>query len=524
MKKEIINIMKKTSILQIIHRFLHVSFLLYTAYILSVITSSIQASMLSAAIARCFMLIVLWIIYGILMVFINHGLLVVRTEEQLCVRENFIKRLLHSSLKAEEYDTAGMLLENLSSDIGRITKHYGESLPVTIVTAISAVIYLGVSGCLCPLAGLAMLILSFLELIPHVVIKHFLMKSYVDCREIEAEVTNVFISGYEGAEEIKVYGALPWLNKRLHKKHKEYEKIGMKSESAYTGEIMISSLIEQIVKYGFFALLGLLFLKKMITAPAIAAIVIISADFFAGMNTLFQIIPEFAIDRVAYQRLNKWKGLHSIIKSKNAGIVEGNNNLFLHMDNITIKYGEKYVFHNDSIAIPLLKKTAIVGDNGSGKTTLLKMVLGMLNKDAGNIWSDQGYWEELTQNDGIVYLPQDCPELSFTAEDLIQLNDWREFKSIAKQFGLKEISFQEPLNKLSGGQRKKIYLAAVFCTHALLLLLDEPSNELDETGKAALMDLMISYPYGILYVTHEEHFLKLAEVRVHTNAIEQGAK
>ena len=90
----------------------------------------------------------------------------------------------------------------------------------------------------------------------------------------------------------------------LRKKHLEYEKIGMRSEAAFT--TMISSLTSQLLKYGYFAVLGLLFSMGIILASGVAAMAVVSAAFFSGMDTLFQVIPQFSVDRAAVGRLAGW--------------------------------------------------------------------------------------------------------------------------------------------------------------------------------------------------------------------------
>lgn len=519
MKTEKFTIMKKTGLLQATYEFIHMLFSLFAARILSNITDRIQTAAVRTAAMQCLCLILVWFFYGICLAFFQRLLLSIRTREQLQARERIFRNILYAHRRQRERVSAGRILENLSNDCDRVTDHYGRKLPIAAVTGLSVAVYLAVSIFLSPTAAVFMLLLAFLQLLPHVLVKRIFIKNYMDCREIEAEITDVFIAGYKGAEEIKVYNALPWLNGILYKKHREYGKTGMKSEIAYTGETMVSSLIGQLIKYGYFAVLGLLFSIKMIQASTVAAMVVISGAFFHGMNTLFQIIPQFSVDRVAYRRLAEWDVLSH--EEEKAGLCTevDRKGKWLHVEGLEQSYGGKIIFQKLTVDIPLDKRVAVCGENGSGKTTFLKMIAGQARGEQGMVQSDKGYWESLAAGTKIAYLPQECPGLSFCARELI--GDGQEvFRELIRQFEMEEVLLDKPLESLSGGQRKKIYLAAAFSLQAPLLLLDEPDNELDEAGKAVLKEQMLIYPGGILFVSHEKEFQELAQVIIDLNEIE----
>lgn len=348
-----------------------------------------------------------------------------------------------------------------------------------------------------------MLCMAFLQLIPHVMVKRIFMKNYLDCRDIEAEITNVFIAGYQGAAEIKVYGALSWLNQMLRKKHLEYEKIGMRSEAAFTGETMISSLTSQLLKYGYFAVLGLLFSMEIIPASGVAAMAVVSAAFFSGMDTLFQVIPQFSVDRAAVGRLAGWLFPQSDKTDPVRPCAGEGEGQWLHVKGLEKSYEGREIFRNFTVDIPLDRRVVICGANGSGKTTLLRIAAGKIRGEHGT---------------GISFLPQECPGLNFSIRDLLGIKQ-KDFYRLAGQFGLDGDLLGRPLNSLSGGQKKKIYLAAAFARQAPLLILDEPDNDLDELGKAVLREQMMAYPGGILYVSHEREMQELAQFRINMNDV-----
>lgn len=511
-------IMKKTGLLQAAYGLASMLFSLLTAYSLSGITEKIQASAVDEGIEQCLWLLLLLIFYGISLTLFHRLLLSTRIREQLQVREGILRNILHDRCGQSDQASAGRILENLGNDCDRVMEHYGTRRPLAAVRLLAVTVYLTISLQLSWEAAFFMLCMAFLQLIPHVMVKRIFMKNYLDCRDIEAEITDIFIAGYQGAAEIKVYGALSWLNQMLREKHLEYEKIGMRSEIAFTGETMISSLASQLLKYGYFAILGLLFSMGIIQASGVAAMAVVSAAFFSGMDALFQIIPQFSVDRAAVGRLARWLTPQSDRTGSARFCAGEGEGQWLHVKGLKKFYEDRGIFQNFTVDIPLDRRVVICGENGSGKTTFLRIAAGETQGKHGTVWSDCGYWEALIEGGGISFLPQECPGLNFSILDLLG-TEQEGFYRLAGQFGLDEDLVDRPINSLSGGQKKKIYLAAAFARKAPLLILDEPDNDLDETGKAVLREQMMTYPGGILYVSHEREMQELAQFRINMNDV-----
>ena len=515
MKKDIRLLLKKTTILNFSNGLLYMLFLLYAAYMLSEIMSNIQTGLLENAISEIIKLILSWLLYGALVWLLKRYILSVQTQEKMKVREYFIGRILHIPYRRKE--SAGTVLENVSNDINRIIDHFGNRRADAAVAMISCLLYFGVAVYTSPWVSLCMALLACLEILPHMAVKHFFMKKYLDCREIEASITDILVDGYKGAEEIKVYRALPWLDDMLYRKHREYERIGMKSEIAFTGETMLSSFIKQAINYGFYILLGLFFGNTIITMSDVAILGVLAGDFFTKMNLLFQMVPEFMSDKAAFQRIKKWDWdmAHAKKTENGSGTEEGSR---IRVENFSLCYGNKKIFQNFSTDISLKKRTAIVGENGSGKTSFLRFLAGISEEGTGRLRMRLGEEENEVTGIEAAWLPQECPALVYSAEELVGQENWKRFRENSEKMGLEEGCLHTPLNQLSGGQRKKIYLSVIFCTHSCLLLLDEPANDLDETGKRALIDLIINFPNGILYVTHDPELMEIAEETIHMDS------
>ncbi|MCI5511278.1 MAG: ABC-F family ATP-binding cassette domain-containing protein [Eubacterium sp.] len=171
----------------------------------------------------------------------------------------------------------------------------------------------------------------------------------------------------------------------------------------------------------------------------------------------------------------------------------------INIEHISKIFGEKTIFQNASFGIHAGDKIGIVGINGTGKTTLLRMIAGLEEPDEGQI---------VRQNNlKIAYLPQN-PEFPAGATIRFWIQDCEEewkVQSNLERLGITE--YDQNIEHLSGGQRRKLALAKVLASDFDVLLLDEPTNHLDEAMIIWLEDYLRSYRGTIVMVTHDRYFL-----------------
>lgn len=163
----------------------------------------------------------------------------------------------------------------------------------------------------------------------------------------------------------------------------------------------------------------------------------------------------------------------------------------------------KFILTDVNFSIPRGISLGIIGPSGSGKTTFLKLACGMLRPEAGSVhtmrlvpWKEQG---KLGNRMGAFFV--DIP--IFREEDTVESNfrdlkaiyrmrdkDFdREYGTLAKRLGF--CSFEkEPVKQLSLGQRRRAELGALFLNHPGLILLDEPTEGLDQTARDSLRELL----------------------------------
>ena len=172
-------------------------------------------------------------------------------------------------------------------------------------------------------------------------------------------------------------------------------------------------------------------------------------------------------------------------------------------------YGDKVLVQNFSTIIARGDKVALMGNNGVGKTTLLKMILGEIAPDSGKV--RQG------SNLQIAYFDQmrDQLDLDASLEDFISPgSEWIEIgkqrkhvKSYLSDFLFSPARANSPVRSLSGGERNRLLLARLFARPANVLVLDEPTNDLDIDTLELLEELLADYDGTVFLVSHDRRFV-----------------
>jgi len=154
-------------------------------------------------------------------------------------------------------------------------------------------------------------------------------------------------------------------------------------------------------------------------------------------------------------------------------------------------------------------KVGLIGPNGAGKTTLLKMILGELEADSGTIRRGASlqvaYFDQMRHQ----------IDLDATLEDFISPgSEWIEIggnkkhvKSYLQDFLFSPARAHSPVRSLSGGERNRLLLARLFARPANVLVLDEPTNDLDIDTLELLEDLLQQYDGTVFLVSHDRTFL-----------------
>src|SRR6185503_1826277 len=183
--------------------------------------------------------------------------------------------------------------------------------------------------------------------------------------------------------------------------------------------------------------------------------------------------------------------------------------LVAELEHVTKRYGDKTVVDDFSTRIMRGDKIGLIGANGTGKTTLLKLILGEIAPDAGRV--------RLGSKVAVAYFDQFRAALDDEAtladtispgSDFVELDGSRKHViSYLGDFLFPPERARAPVKSLSGGERNRLLLARLFARPANVMVLDEPTNDLDIETLELLEQLLQDYQGTIFLVSHDRAFL-----------------
>ncbi len=216
------------------------------------------------------------------------------------------------------------------------------------------------------------------------------------------------------------------------------------------------------------------------------------------------------ISRLETMRANR-SSRRDLVGSVRMDVASGalGGKLVSELDTVCLSFGDKCIVKDFTATVLRGDKVGLLGPNGAGKTTLLKLILGELSANSGTV--RQG------TNLQVAYFDQmrNALDLDSTLESFISPgSEWIEIgsqrkhvKSYLGDFLFSPARANSPVRSLSGGERNRLLLARLFARPANVLVLDEPTNDLDIDTLELLEDLLQSYEGTVFLVSHDRTFL-----------------
>ena len=217
-------------------------------------------------------------------------------------------------------------------------------------------------------------------------------------------------------------------------------------------------------------------------------------------------------ERLRQMRVERAERVRDLPRELNLGVDAGaaSGKLVAELKGVGKRFGERTLFRDLTTRVIRGDRLGIVGPNGAGKTTLVKTLLGELAPDEGTVRrgvnlevvymdqsreglrSDMSLWDALTPGGGDSVLVRGRP---------------MHVAAYAKEFLFQENQLRQPISTLSGGERNRLLLARALAKPANLLVLDEPTNDLDMDTLDKLEELLEGYEGTLILVSHDRDFI-----------------
>ncbi|MBK7103887.1 MAG: energy-dependent translational throttle protein EttA [Ignavibacteriae bacterium] len=184
-------------------------------------------------------------------------------------------------------------------------------------------------------------------------------------------------------------------------------------------------------------------------------------------------------------------------------------NVVIQAENVSKSFGEKLLFENLNFSLPPGGIVGVIGTNGAGKTTLFRMIIEQENADSGNFKIGETVkLAYVDQSRDVLKSDKSVWEIISEGSDIIKLGN-REMNSRAYvgQFNFAGGDQQKKVGVLSGGERNRVHLARVLKEGANVILLDEPTNDLDVNTMRALEEGLLNFAGCSVVISHDRWFL-----------------
>lgn len=200
--------------------------------------------------------------------------------------------------------------------------------------------------------------------------------------------------------------------------------------------------------------------------------------------------------------------LKDTLELKSAASRLGNKTIII--DDILKAYDGRQLFSHFSYTLMRMDRVGIIGNNGCGKSTLLKIIMHKIQPDTGSVTIGEtvkiGYFAQMNEvfeeNQRVIDYIKEFGEIVYTAE-----HEAISASQMLERFLFFKEDQYKPISKCSGGEKRRLYLCSILMQAPNILVLDEPTNDLDTETLTILEDYLEQFKGAVIVVSHDRYFL-----------------
>ena len=200
--------------------------------------------------------------------------------------------------------------------------------------------------------------------------------------------------------------------------------------------------------------------------------------------------------------------LKDTLELKSAASRLGNKTIII--DDISKAYDGRQLFSHFSYTLMRMDRVGIIGNNGCGKSTLLKIIMHKIQPDTGSVTIGEtvkiGYFAQMNEvfeeNQRVIDYIKEFGEIVYTAE-----HEAISASQMLERFLFFKEDQYKPISKCSGGEKRRLYLCSILMQAPNILVLDEPTNDLDTETLTILEDYLEQFKGAVIVVSHDRYFL-----------------
>ena len=423
------------------------------------------------------------------------------------------KQYFSSPLSLLYSSSAGQAAVIFKNDFNTLTNMITEVRPGTLSAFTMVVAYASFICVQSPLVACILIGVSLAQMVPPLIFKRLYKKYDVEDKEIEKQSSDSVLELYNGFTTIRLFRLKKRMLAELKHLHDKWCGVANRLQATYRTEEAVNKTISNLLTYGTYAIIGILILVGLVETDAGIQAIALSSGLYGAVKTVFASITKFSVANAAETRMTLFWPQQTVEKQMLSSEAD------ITYSDVSCVLDDKTIFSRLNLTLPLTGITIIRGENGSGKSTLIKLALGMIEGQSGDIQTG-GMNPSLLSYDNfprkIFFLPQEDALYNLTPSEMYQMmlnkDEIEIARSLGAQFGLSEETYERIIPDLSGGERKKVFLSLAFAVNPEVLILDEPTNSLDETSCRTLYDLLNERIKGTIIITHNLELSSIGSV------------